>query len=80
MWSRVEKQRWKELWTSPQATQWDESAAVTVALLIAYETQLLAGEGAAWLAQEARHAGDALGLTPRAMAALGWTIGDRTSQ
>lgn len=74
-WSTVEKNRWKQLWKSPQASQWDETATGTVALLVAYETKLLADEGSAWLAQEARHASDALGLTPRAMAALGWAVG-----
>lgn len=75
-WSRVEKARWRELWGSPQATQWDETVKGTVALLVAYETALLSGEGSAWLAQEARHAAEALGLTPRAMAALGWAVGN----
>ena len=42
-WTRVEKARWKELWTSPQATQWDETAKGTAALLVAYESMLLAG-------------------------------------
>ena len=74
-WSDVERRRWEELWTSPQASQWDETASGTVALLVAYETMLLAGQGSAWTAAEARHAADALGLTPRAMAALGWTVG-----
>jgi hypothetical protein len=74
-WSTIEKARWKELWQSPQATQWDETAAGTVALLVTYESKLLADEGAAWIAQEARHAADALGLTPRSMAALGWVVG-----
>ena len=73
-WSRVERARWRELWSSPQATQWDDSVAGTVALLVTYEQMLLAGEGSAWTAAEARHAADALGLTPRAMAALGWVI------
>ena len=73
-WSRVERARWRELWQSPQATQWDDSVTGTVALLVTYEQMLLAGEGSAWTAAEARHAADALGLTPRAMAALGWVI------
>jgi hypothetical protein len=74
-WSAQERRRWQELWQSPQATQWDETACGTVALLVAYESMLLAGHGSAWTAAEARHAGDALGLTPRSLAALGWTIG-----
>ena len=73
-WSDNEKARWTELWESPQAPQWDETATGTVALLVAYESMLLKGEGTAWIAQEARHASDALGLTPKAMAALGWAV------
>lgn len=73
-WTDVEGERWATLWSSPQASQWDSSVAGTVALLVAYETQLLAGKGSAWLAAEARYAAESLGLTPRSMAALGWTI------
>lgn len=74
-WSRHERARWRELWQSPQATQWDETVSGTVALLVSYESRLLSGDGgAAWVAQEARHAAEALGLTPKSMAALGWAV------
>lgn len=73
-WSKVERARWRELWRSPQATQWDDSVTGTVALLVTYEQMLLSGTGSAWTAAEARHAADALGLTPRSLAALGWVI------
>lgn len=74
-WSEHERARWDELWGSPQASQWDESARGTVALLVAYESRLLNGDGGtAWIGQEARHAAEALGLTPRAMAHLGWEV------
>jgi hypothetical protein len=73
-WTVAEKARWAELWSSPQATQWDESAKGTVAVLIAYESAILGGTAAAWQAQEARYAAEALGLTPRALASLGWRI------
>lgn len=75
-WSDDERARWDELWKSPQATRWDDTAAVTVALLLVYEGAILGGTASAWQAQEARYAGEALGLTPRAMAALGWEIVD----
>ncbi|MDQ0684852.1 hypothetical protein QFZ56_003815 [Streptomyces achromogenes] len=75
-WSDAEHARWDELWESPQATQWDDSARGTVAVLVIYESAILRGQASAWMAQEARHAGEALGLTPRAMAALGWRIVD----
>lgn len=75
-WSDAERARWEELWGSPQATQWDDAARGTVAVLVVYESAILAGKASAWQAQEARHASEALGLTPRAMAALGWRIVD----
>ena len=73
-WSTDEQARWVELWESPQATQWDDSARGTVALLVAYESLVFSGSASAWHAQEARYAAEALGLTPRSLAALGWRI------
>jgi len=73
-WSARERERWTELWSSPQAVMWDEAAIGTVAVLVVYESAILADEASAWQAQEARYAADALGLTPKAMAALGWRI------
>ena len=75
-WSQAEQDRWTELWESPQATQWDDSVAGTVAAVVIYETAMLAGTAAAWQAQELRYATEALGLTPRSMAHLGWRIAD----
>lgn len=77
-WSDTERLRWEELWESPQATQWDDSARGTVAVLVVYEAAILAGTASAWMAQEARYAGEALGLTPKAMSALGWRILDES--
>lgn len=73
-WSAVERSRWEELWHSPQANQWDETARGTVAALVIYETAIFTGKAAAWQAQEARYAAESLGLTPRAMTSLGWRI------
>lgn len=73
-WSPAEQDRWIELWQSPQANQWDDTARGTVAILVVYETLIFAGQASAWHAQECRHAAEALGLTPRALAALGWKI------
>jgi hypothetical protein len=73
-WSAAERDRWEELWGSPQASQWDDSVKGTVALLVAYEAMLLAGGGSAWMAKEAAAAADALGLTPMSMMKLGWVI------
>lgn len=75
-WTETEQSRWEELWHSPQATQWDETARGTVAALVIYESAILAGTASAWQAQEARYAGEALGLTPRSLVALGWRIAE----
>lgn len=73
-WTDPERERWTQLWESPQANQWDDSAVGTVAALVVYETAIMSGTASAWQATEARHAAEALGLTPRALAALGWRI------
>jgi hypothetical protein len=78
-WSDIERARWDELWRSPQATQWDETARGTVAALLIYESAILSSAASAWQAQEARYAAEALGLTPRALASLGWRIVGSTS-
>lgn len=75
-WTNEDRTRWEELWQSPQAVMWDDTARGTVAVLIVYEAQILNGSAAAWQAQEARYASEALGLTPKAMASLGWRIVD----
>lgn len=75
-WSGDDRDRWEELWQSPQAIMWDDTARGTVAVLLVYESEVLAGTASAWQAQEARYAADALGLTPKAMVGLGWRIVD----
>lgn len=73
-WTAAEEERWEELWGAPQACQWDETARGTVATLVIYESAVFAGMASAWMAQERRYAEEALGLTPRALAQLGWRI------
>lgn len=73
-WADHERDRWAELWESPQANQWDDTARGTVAVLVIFEAEILAGSASAWQAQEARYAAEALGLTPKALVALGWRI------
>src|ERR1035437_1358765 len=75
-WSLPERARWAELWSSPQACMWDESAAGIVAVVMTHESAVYGGSASAWMAQELRHASAALGLTPASMAALGWAIED----
>nr|WP_202865975.1 hypothetical protein [Kribbella turkmenica] len=76
-WAQAERRLWKELWASPQAVQWDDSAASVVASYIVLTLAVLGGTAAAWQAAEARHLADRLGLTPTGMASLGWRIAER---
>lgn len=73
-WTEADLSRWQELWGSPQATQWDETARGTVAALVIYEAAIFGGTASAWQAQECRYAAESLGLTPRALGQLGWRI------
>ncbi len=54
----------------------DDSYRVAVAACIAHVSAVMAATAAAWQAQEFRHLGDKLGLTPAGLAALGWRIVD----
>ncbi|GAA4554349.1 hypothetical protein GCM10023175_52010 [Pseudonocardia xishanensis] len=75
-WTEDERELWAELWSSPQATQWDDSFRLAVAAYISHSSAMLSGEASAWHAQEFRHLGDKLGLTPAGLTALGWRIED----
>jgi hypothetical protein len=75
-WSTSERKLWKDLWGSPQATVWDDSAATVVAAYIVHTGAVMAGDAAAWQAAESRQLADRLGLTPTGMASLGWRIAE----
>jgi len=66
--------RGANLWRSPQATQYDDSYVPAVAAYVCHAAAVYSGAAAAWQAQEMRHLGAQLGLTPQGMAALGWVI------
>ncbi|WP_042389755.1 hypothetical protein [Streptacidiphilus melanogenes] len=68
---------WEELWTGPQAAMWDDSFVPAVAMFVTCCCTILSGKASAWMAQEARHLSDRLGLTPQGMAALGWALPDQ---
>ena len=72
--TKEEAKVWKQLWTSPVGYAWDEVETLAVASYIRYTSMVMSGTASGWCAQEARHLGDALGLTPRGRAALGWQI------
>jgi len=73
-WSAEERKLWRNLWRSPQATQWDDSYIAAVAAYVVHASAIYDGTAKAWSAQEFRHLGDKLGLTPQGMANLGWMV------
>lgn len=75
-WSDTERKVWAELWRSPQASQWDDSFAPLAAMFVVYHLAVLSGEATAWMAQEARHLADRLGLSPAGLIACGWRLAD----
>lgn len=75
-WSADERKMWRNLWRSPQAVQWDDSFIAAVAAYVVHATAVYSGTAAAWAAQEMRHLGQQLGLTPAGLQALGWVIVD----
>jgi hypothetical protein len=75
-WTAPERALWRELWTSPQAEAWDESAASLVALFVVHTIRVLDGTAPGWAADQAARLGDRLGLSPAGLQALNWAIGE----
>ncbi|WP_216699434.1 hypothetical protein [Actinotalea ferrariae] len=73
-WSAEERALWRNLWKSPQANEWDDSYIPAVAAYICHAVAVYDGSASAWQAQEMRHLGGQLGLTPAGMLALGWVV------
>lgn len=73
--SRLEKEIWKQLWSTPQATQWEKRKWFReVALFARHQAK---GEcGSLDDAKEARQREDRLGLNDQAMLRLRWEISD----
>ena len=75
-WSEAEVQYWGEMWSSPQADAWEDSAFPAVAaLVVATSTILGGGRPSAQLIGEQRALMNDLGLTPAAMERMRWVIG-----
>ncbi|UQA95261.1 hypothetical protein [Streptomyces halobius] len=75
-WSEHERVYWRELWETPQASQWDDSTAGIVSAVVVYWSAILAGTASNTQHMEYRHLTKSLGLTPEGMRALGWVTGD----
>lgn len=75
-WSSSEEELWRSLWASPQASQWHLSYVASVAQYVVHACAVIGNDASAWMAQEARHLADRLGLTPQGLTALGWRLED----
>ena len=69
-----ERKTWRELWKGPVAQIWDESYIPAVATYVLLTHKLYQGQGTAWVASEQRALGDSLGLSPKGLKALGFSI------
>lgn len=65
---------WVELWTSPQATQWDQSGKTLRALACLYDDLIAGRAEASKVSAEMRQHEDRHGLNPKAMLQLLWRI------
>ncbi len=71
---------WRWAWTTPQAAAWSPGHEVAIARRASLEddmtVQSTGSPGKLALLREINSLEDRLGLTPKAMAALRWTIGE----
>lgn len=73
-WAPEERKLWRSIWKGPQANAYDDSFIAAVAAYVCHASAIYAGAASAWQAQEFRHLGQQLGLTPAGMSALGWVL------
>ena len=73
-WSPEERKLWRSIWKGPQGNAYDDSFVAAVAACVCHASAVYSGTASAWQAQEFRHLGAQLGLTPAGMASLGWVI------
>lgn len=74
-----ERDVWRQLWATPQATEWERLGSFYVRVVARYVRSLIEAEepgAVAALQSEVRQLEDRLGLTPMAMLRLRWVIGD----
>lgn len=75
-WSPETLRWWRELWHTPQATQWDQTGRTAAPMAVLYQgMQDLPEKANAFLA-EMRHHEDRHGLSPKAMLSLRWRVGE----
>lgn len=69
-----ERKTWRDLWKGPTGAIWDESFIPAVATYVLLSHKLYRAEGTAWVASTQQALGDSLGLSPKGLKNLGFTI------
>jgi hypothetical protein len=79
-WDRSTRRWWKELWATPQATQWDPGGPTLWVYAVLVDMLITERLPAHRLSAELRAWEDRYGLNPRAMAALRWRVVEGASE
>lgn len=69
---------WKDLWATPQATQWEQSGRTLFALACLYDDLIAGRADAAKVSAEMRQHEDRHGLNPKSMLQLRWRVVEAT--
>lgn len=80
LWSDETLRWWKELWHTPQATQWDQTGRSAVAMAVLYQDAQNQPDRSAPLLAELRAHEDRHGLNPKAMNQLCWRVAETESR
>ena len=73
-WHPLTKRWWRQLWATPQATQWDTSGRSLWILACLYDDLVSGRDNTAKVSAEMRQHEDRHGLNPKAMLQLRWRI------
>ena len=73
-WRKATIEAWADLWSSPQATQWDQSGRTLHAWAVLHHDLIVDERAPAGIAAEMRNIEDRHGLNPKAMLQLRWRI------
>lgn len=77
MWTEFTRSWWKDLWATPQATQWAEDSPELIRLALLHETIWTADAErgpSPGILSEMRQIEDRFGLNPKAMMQMRWRI------
>lgn len=78
-WTKATRDAWKSVWSSPQATQWDQSGRTMWVWAVLHHDLVVGDRAAASVSAELRQHEDRHGLNPKAMLQLRWRVVDENA-